>query len=67
MPILDAIYKACGVSDSVVSIGTGVVRRGDIKMNRVKRNAPGLGFLRAIKKVIRKYYSIERGKDERQI
>lgn len=35
MPVLDAIYKACGVSDSVVSIGAGVVRRGGVIMNNL--------------------------------
>ena len=35
MPILDAIYKTGGASDSVVSIGTSAVRRGGVIMNNL--------------------------------
>lgn len=35
MPILDAIHEISGVSDTVVSIGTGTVWRGGVKMNNL--------------------------------
>lgn len=35
MPVLDEVHKACGVSDSVVSIGTSTMRRGGVIMNNL--------------------------------
>ena len=35
MPILDAIYKTCSISDFVVGVGTGTVWRGGAKMNNL--------------------------------
>lgn len=35
MPVLDAIHEISGVSDFMVSIGTGTVRRGGVKMNNL--------------------------------
>lgn len=36
MPILDEVHKTCGVSDSVVSIGAGTVRRGGVIMDNLE-------------------------------
>ena len=36
MPILDAIHEISGVSDFMVSIGAGVVRRGGVIMDNLE-------------------------------